>query len=114
MTVQVPALESMPAVEPERRPRMQVVRLHVTRILRFSQANALLRRLFRLPGARQIRLERVADGVIVVDICAPPPAGMERNVQYLWADYPGTTLHRLSSSDDVTEIEVRLGRPLGS
>ncbi len=114
MPVQVPAIDSLAAVERERRPRMQVIRLHVTRILRFSQANVLLRRLFHLPGARQITLERVSDGVIVVDISAPPPAGMERTVQYLWADYPGTTLHRLSSSDDVTEIEVRLGRPLGS
>jgi hypothetical protein len=114
MTVQVPALESITAVEPDRRPRMQVIRLHVTRILRFSQANALLRRLFGLPGARRITLERVANGELVVDICAPPPAGLERTVQYLWADHPGTTLHRLNSRDDVTEIEVRLGRPLGS
>lgn len=114
MTVQIATLPGAVDDERERRPRMQVIRLHVTRVLRFSQANALLRRLFRLPGARRITLECVSDGVIVVDICAPPPAGMERNVQYLWADYPGTTLHRLNDSDEVTEIEVRLGRQIGS
>jgi hypothetical protein len=102
-------------VQAEERPtRTQVLRLYVRRILHFSQANALLQRLLRLPGVRRITLNGVSDGVMVVDISSGPPAGIERNVQYLWADFPGTTLHRLNNGGDVTEIEVLLGRRVGS